>query len=190
MEEEKRELKWLIKEDNVEVFERIINSNKLLQNTFNTLLISPDVFGPEQPLLLFAVQENGHKVVEYLLFQDFVDNSIQNADYENIYQVVCKIRGAEELFSMIERKVPHNLILNQARFADNGKNAFHIACEFNNVFIVKRVYEILESLQVDLTHIKNNAMKYAVRNKDIEVIKYILSIDGIQLKDENLFTSN
>ena len=109
-------------------------------------------------------------MVEYLLFQDFVDKSICNEEGENIYHVVCKIRGEEELFSMIERKVPHNLILNHSLY---GNIAFDFACEFNNIFIVKRVYEIMQSLQVDLTQIKNNAMQYAIKNKYIKVIKYI-----------------
>ena len=199
MEEEKREIRRLIKEDNVEEIEGIFNSHKLLQITFNTLhndyleaeqpLLRFTIRKPKEPLLLFAVQEKSQKVVEYLLSQDFVDKSICNRGGENIYHVVCKIRGAEELFSMIERKVPHNLILNEAHYGNLrfGKNVFNDACEFNNVFIVKRVYEIIESLQVDLTHIKNNTMKYAILNKDIEVIKYILSIDGIQLNDEVLF---
>ena len=200
MEEEKRELRRLIIEDNVEEFERILNSNKLLQNTFNSIRILPEqppenIFNQTplfekpllQPLLLFAVKEKSQKVVEYLLSQDFVDKTISTfciEEYENIYNVVCGIRGAEELFSIIERKVPHNLILNKVLF---GKTAFYNACQLNNVFIVKRVYEILESLQVDLTQIKNNAIQYAIRNEDIEVIKYILSIDGIQLNYYLLF---
>ena len=186
MEEEKRELRKLIKEDNVEEFERILSSNNLLQNEFNTLRILPNLFEYEQPLLLLAVKDRSQKILEYFLSQDFVDKTIFNEQGENIYQVVCGIRGAEELFSMIERKVPHNLIFINSRF---GMNAFHIACKRNNVFIVKRVYEILESLQLDLTHIKNFAMRFAIKNKDLEVIKYILSIDGIQLKDAELFTS-
>ena len=40
--------------------------------------------------------------------------------------VVCKIRGAEELFSIIERKVSHHLLLNNSYFK---WNAFDIACE-------------------------------------------------------------
>ena len=167
-----RELRRLIKEDNVEETGRILNSNKLLQNTFDIIPRGTDYFEPEQPFLLFAVREKSQRVVEYLLFQDFVDKSIYNEEGENIYHVVCKIRGAEELFSMIERKVPHNLILNHSLY---GKNAFDFTCEFNYVFIVKRVYEILESLQVDLTQIKNNAMQYAIKNKYIEVIKYIIN---------------
>ena len=157
-EEEKRKLRKEIMEDNVEEFKRILNSNKLLQNTFNKVRIQIQTsLEPEQPLLLFAVQEKSQIVVEYLLSQDFVDKNICNGEGDNIYHVVC------------------------------GMNAFHIACQLNNVFIVKRVYEILESLQLDLTEIKNNAIKYAIRNEDIEVIKYILSIDGIQIDEEVLF---
>ena len=55
------------------------------------------------------------------------------------------IKGAEELFSMIEINVPHHLLLNKSC---NGRNPFHIACRNNNVSIVKRVHEILESLNV------------------------------------------
>ena len=93
------------------------------------------------------------------------------------------MRGAEELFSIIERKVSHHLLLNNSYFK---WNAFDIACKSNNVFIVKRVHEILETLLLDLTPIVNNAMEYAIINKDIEVIKYILSIDGVQLNDDLL----
>ena len=187
---EKRELKRLIIEDNVQEFEKILNSNKdlhnkLVQNNFNTIRIPQEDYS-EQPLLLLVVQEKSQKILEYLLSQDFVDKSICNEEGKNIYHVVCKIRGAEELFSIIERKVPHNLILNRSLY---GNIVFHDTCEFNNIVIVKRVYEIMESLQVDLTHIKNNTMKYAVFNDDTEVIKYILSIDGIQLNDEDLFSA-
>ena len=62
---------------------------------------------------------------------------------ENIYHVKCGIRGAEELFSIIERKVPHYLLRD---INGNGINTFHIACCKNNVFIVKRVLDILNSL--------------------------------------------
>ena len=167
-EEEVKRLEELIKEDNVEELSNIFNLNENLRTNFNNFTAYYDLL----PLLLLSVDENSQKVVEYLLSQDFVDKSICNGEGDNIYHVVCRMRGAEELFSIIERKVPHNLILNHSHFR---VNAFYNACEFNNVFIVKRVYEILKSLQLDLTHIKSDAMKYAVRNKDIEVIKYILS---------------
>ena len=36
--------------------------------------------------------------------------------------------------------------------------------EKNNIFIVKRVHEILESLQFDLTPIKINLLEHAVKN--------------------------
>ena len=125
--------------------------------------------------------ENSQRVVEYLLSQDFVDKSICNPRGENIYHVICRIRGAEELFSIIERKVPHHLLI------VDGFSAFQIACEGNNIFIVKRVHEILETLQLDLTPIKNSVMEYTIRNNDIEVIKYVLSIDGVQLNCDILF---
>ena len=178
-------LRKLIKEDNVEEFERILNSNKLFQNTFNTLCVTPKFYEPELPILLLAVKDKSQKIVEYLLSLDIVDKTICNIKGENIYHIICKIRGAEELFSIIERIVPQNLILNNSFL---GGNAFHYACKKNNIFIVKRLYEILESFQVDLTQIKNYTMRFAIKNKDnIEVIKYILSIDGIQLNDADIF---
>ena len=188
--EEVQRLESLIKEDNVEELSNILNLNENLRTDFNNFLSYYDLHGSSilYPLLLLSVELNAQKVVEYLLSQDFVDKSVCNEEGENIYHVVCGIRGAEELFSIIERKVPHNLILNNSHYGKNYKvNAFHIACERNNVFIVKRVYEILESFQVDLTQIKNKATQFAYLNDDIEAIKYILSIDGIQLNDEVLF---
>ena len=180
--EEVKRLEKLIKEDNVEELSNILNLNENLRTNFNNFLSSFDSL----PLLLLSVQLNAQKVVEYLLSQDFVDKSIISYRDENIYHVVCRIRGGDKFFSIIERKVPHNLILNSScYYSDEGMNAFHYACELNNIFIVKRVHEILESLQVDLIHIKNNSRDYAVRNKDIEVIKYILSI--VQINDEVLF---
>ena len=127
---------------------------------------------------------NCQKVVEYLLSQDFVDKTIWDSNGGNIYHVICRIRGAEELFSIIERKVPHHLLKLSPL---TGKNTFHFACEKNNVFIVKRVHEILESLQFDLNSIKINLLDYALKKDDIEVIKYVLSIDGIKLNDDILF---
>ena len=52
---------------------------------------------------------------------------------------------------------------------------FHIACHKNNLNIVKRVYEILESVKVDLTSIKNLSLYYALPSGDIDIIKYILN---------------
>ena len=181
-EKEVLRLGGLIAGDNVEELSKILNSIEILRNNFNNILsTSTDTF--EWPLLHVAVQEESQKVVEYLLSQDFIDKSVCNFD-ENIYHVICRIRGAEELFSIIERNVPHHLLLNNSSF---GINAFHYACEKNNIVIVKRVREILESLQFDLTPIKINLLEHAVKNDDIEVIKYVLSIDGIQLNDRELY---
>ena len=190
MEEEGETLKRLIIEDNVEELSNILNSNELLRKNFNTFLSCPLKLIAEWPLLLLAVNEKSQKVVEYLLSQDFVDKTICNSTGENIYHVICGIRGAEELFSIIERKVPHHLLLDISK---NEMNAFDIACEENNVFIVKRVHEILQTLQFDLIEILNKAMKYTVLNNvkdniDIDVIKYVSSIDGVQLNEDTLFT--
>ena len=145
-EEKKRELILLIIEDNVEEIEKILNSNnKLLQNTFNSIRFFQDYYEEqEQPLLLYAVQTNSQRILEYLLSQDFVDKTICNEEGENIYHVVCSTSGAEEeLFSIIERRVPHDLILNNSIYRNY---LFHDSCQYNTVFIVKRMYEIMESL--------------------------------------------
>ena len=189
-EEEVKRLERLISEDNVDELSNILNSNEILRNTFNTFRSSRKLKSQQsffthtrEPLLHFAVQERSQKVVEYLLSQDFVDKCITTSQYSNIYHVICGIRGAEELFSTIERIVPHHLLLDISNYKIN---AFYIACEKNNVFIVKRVHEILETSHANLTQIKNTAMEYAIRNNDIDVIKYVLSIDGIQLTDNIL----
>ena len=169
--EERERLERFIEEDNVDELSKILNSNHNFRN-FNYK------YRYQLPLLLFAVKTNCQKVVEYLLSQVFIDKTICDTTGGNIYHVICRIRGAEELFSIIERKVPHHLLLDKIL---GGMNAFDIACKKNNVFIVKRAHEILETLQFDLTSIKRNAIYYAIENDDIEVIKYVLSIDGIQL---------
>ena len=179
-------LAWLVAEDNVDELAKNLNSNEILRNNFNSFFSSIPV---SLPLLHFAVKRNCQKVVEYLLSQDFVDKTICNSKGENIYHVICRIRGAEELFSIIERKVPHHLLLNNSY---SRMNAFDIACRLNNIFIVNRVHEILQTLQFDITLSINNVMeraaRYAMRyNQDIEVIKYVLSIDGIQLNDRILY---
>ena len=71
----------------------------------------------------------------------------------------------------LKEMLPHNLLLdtpkrnevnrgiivsNRSRFR---RNEFGIACEKNNIIIVKRVYEILKTLQVDLIVIKNTVME-------------------------------
>ena len=43
----------------------------------------------------------------------------------------------------------------------------------------------MKSLKVDLTQTKNDALYYSIVSNDIEVIKYVSSIDGIQLDDKN-----
>ena len=164
-EEEVKRLERLIAEDNVYEVSNILNSIERLRfNSFRSSYKSQQTNFKQNrtaysklPLLHFAVQENRQKVVEYLLSQDFVENTVCNQYGENIYYVICRIRGAEELFSIIERKVPHHLLL------DNSK-VFIIACEKNNVFIVKRVHEILETLQLDFTQINYDAMYYGPCN--------------------------
>ena len=158
------------------IFSKIFNLS--LHSSFHNFNTLHSQYQP--PLLHVAVLERSQKVVEYLLSQPFVDKSICNSTGENIYHVVCSMRGAEQLFSMIERNVPHLLLLNQS---NNGINAFQIACKENNIFIVKRVYEILESLKVDLSPITRGAMTFAIKNKeeDIEFIQYISSINRNQL---------
>ena len=170
----------LIEEDELS---NILNSNHNLRNNFKSYRLFNGTLTLQHkftkiPLLHVAVQEKSQKVVEYLLSQNFVDKSICNAYGENIYHVICRIRGAEELFSIIERNVPHHLFLDNSMLG--GKNTFHIACKENNIFIVKRVHEILKSLKVDLTLIKKNVMEHAIKRDDVEVVKYVLSIDGIK----------
>ena len=179
--EEVQGLTKLIAEDNVDEFSKVLNANHNLRNNFNTF----HSMNPKMPLIHFAVRKKSQKVVEYLLSQDFVDKTISTSRGENIYHVICSIRGAEELFSIIERNVPHHLLLNKF----NGVNAFHIALsKLNNIFIVKRVHEILQTLQVDLSSIKKEALYYAITyNDDIEVLKYVLSFDGVELRLDELY---
>ena len=188
------EVKRLIEEDNVEELSNILKSNDILRTNFNSFrTISKckiNLIQERKPFLLFAVQENRQKVVEYLLSQDFVDKTISILPQgDTIYHVICSIKGAEQLFSIIERNVPHHLLYDNPRVKIDGINAFHIACEMNNVFIVKRVHEILQTLQLDLTEIKNTTMNHAIKNNDIDVIKYVLSIDGVQLNDDILLSA-
>ena len=173
------ELKKLIVEDNVGELANILNSNE--NHNFNILHSRT-----QTPLLHVAVQEQSQKVLEYLLSQPFVYKNVCNSSGENIYHVICSIRGAEQLFSTVEKYMPQHLLLNKSHY---GMTAFHIACYENNIFIVKRVYEILESLKVNLFPITNSVMEFALTNKDIEVIKYVSSIDGIQLEDKILFNA-
>ena len=188
---EVKEIERLIKEDNVEELSKILYSNENLRNNFNKLnhnSIIPCYPFPDfvyKILLHFAVKQRCLKVVEYLLSQDFVDKSICNTKEENIYYIICLMKGEEELFSIIERKVPHKLIL--SKILDTKTNLFHLVCEKNTLFIVNRIYEILESLQIDLTTIKKSIMNYGIKNQDFEVIKYLLSIDGIRVNGDLLF---
>ena len=167
----------LIKEDNVKELTKILNSNELQQN-FNVLLSDT-----QQPLLLFAVEMQSIKVVEYLLSQDFVDKFICNSKRENIYHIVCSIRWmrAEKLFSIIESKVSHLLLLNNTNYK---MNAFQIACHENaTLFIAKRIYEIMKNLEVDLSHFTRGAMDFALRFKDVHMLKFVSFIDGIKLHE-------
>ena len=186
--EEVKRLENLIKEDNVEGLSNILNSNENLRNNFNTFLSSGQqrIYLPTEgiPLLHFAVMSISQKVLEYLLSQDFVDKTICSYTEENIYHIVCRLRGEEELFSIIERKVPHNLL---SQNFDLNVNTLEVACANNNIFIVKRVYEILKSLQLNFTHTKNRSLGWALYNGDIEVIKYVLSISAIT--NESLLTA-
>ena len=177
--EDEERLEKYIQADNVEKLSNFLDSNEHLRKQFNTFQYYP--FFINLPLLHFAVQRKSQKVVEYLLSQDFVDKSVCNTNGENIYHVICGIRDADELFSIIERNVPHHLLLDNNSVFE--RNAFHIACHSNNIFIVKRMLEILESLKVDLTSIKKPAMDYAIKNIDNDVIKYVSLIDGIQFND-------
>ena len=176
---EYEELKRLIKEDNVDELAKIINNNSNQKNNFNIL------HEDDEPLLFVAVKKQSEKVLEYLLSQDFIDKTVLCSLGENIYYVILSMRGAEHIFSLIQNNVPHNLLLNNTFF---GISAFQIACVFNNLFIVKSVYNILKSLKTDLKII-SYSMKYARINTDIEVIKFILSIDEIKFKDEFFFTA-
>ena len=186
--EEVKRLERLIEEDNVEELSKILNFSVNLRTNFNTFFYSiypQNGLGIEIPFLHLSLHAKSRKVLEYLLSQDFVDKTICNSKGENIYHSVCTIRGEIELFSLIERKVSHNLILNESF---RSQNAFQIACENNNIFIVKRVYKILENLQVNLSpKIKRRVISCAMRNSDIDVIQFVLSTDLIQLNDEILF---
>ena len=180
---EYEKLKRLIKEDNVDELAKIINHNSKEKNHFN-ILQGNNMQKSPWPLLLIAVKNLSQKVLEYLLPQDFIDKTVSNALGENIYHVICSMRGAEHIFSLIQNNAPHNLLL---KVTIIEKCPFQIACEFNNLFIVKSLYNILKTLKTDLNLIINNSMGFIIKNKDIEVIKFILSIDGIKLTDDILF---
>ena len=167
------ELIKLIAEDNVDELANILNSNENHIH-FNNLHSSK-----QTPLLHVAVREQSQKVLEYLLSQHFVNKNICNSRNENIYHVVCGIRGAEQLFSIIERNVPHHLLLKKSH---QGMILFHYVCAQNNIFFVKRVHEIMESLNVDLTYITQYAILFALQNKviDMEFINYVSSLDKTQ----------
>ena len=107
----------VINEDNVDELAKILNSNR--NQNFNLIHSRK-----QTPLLHFTVQDQSQKVLEYLLSLDFVDKSICNFKGENIYFVVCRIRGAEQLFSIIEKNVPHHLL---QKYSFTGKSAFQIA---------------------------------------------------------------
>ena len=175
MEEVTQRLEVLIAEDNVDELSNIINANANLKYTFDIIITSHQ----KQPLLLFAVQENSQKVLEYLLSQDFVNKKVCNQRGENIYHIImCEMSdGAEELFKLMERKI------GLFRLYNNFIDCFFRACKKNNLFIVQKMHRLLENLQVDFTNIKKNANRFAIMNKDIEVIKYIISIYGMQLDD-------
>ena len=182
----------LIKDDLVDDLAKILSLNE--KNNFNIHLPT------ETPLLHVAVQRKSQRILEYLLSQDFVDKSICNEYGENIYHVICSMRGADQLFSIIEKKVPHHLLN-----TPHTRNAFHIACAENNIFIVKRVYEILASLKVGKirpeNHFKHlnhnedgnkfskkefetmweNRMWYsACENANLDVVQFIFSLKGFQ----------
>ena len=180
MNKELERLERLIKEDNVEELTTILTSDENLRNNFNTFRSrynQPNVvsFILILPLLHIAVYENSQKVLEYLLSQDFVDKTIRNEHRENIYHAICRTKEiTEQIFSIIERKVPHHLLLDSGLLQRNIP--FEIACEMNNLFIVQSVHRILEKFcsKDDLISILNNASDYVIRNKDIQVIKYLL----------------
>ena len=160
----------LIKEDNVDELTKILIS-KEMQHNFNV-----PYSRTQQPLLLFAVEIQSIKVVEYLLSQDFVDKFICNSDRENIYHIVCSIRGkrAEKLFSIIESKVSHLLLLNNTNYK---MNAFQIACHENaTLFIVKRIYEIMKNLKVDLIDedVIFDSIRYSKFNKVVWLLNAYL----------------
>ena len=180
----KEEVRRLISEDNVDELSKIHNTNENLRTNFNSIQHWGNF--TKMPLLHFAVLVNSQKVVEYLLSQDFVDKNICNAYGENIYHIVCSMRGADKLFSMIERNVPHHLLLNKSR---TQCNVFQIACERNDIFIVKRVHELMESLKVGSTQKEHNNVIYnALNNRYREdVLEYVTSIDGISCDDFEFF---
>ena len=167
----------LIKEDNAEEVEKLLNSYENLRNNFNTLHNYQS--SHKVPLLQVAVESKCKKVVKYFLSQDFIDKTICTPQGRNIYHVICSLNG-EEIFSMIEKNVSHNIIFD-SKYAPN---AFHIAlCNKNNLNVVKRVYEILESLNVDLTSIKSLSLHYALKSGDIDIVKYVSLIDGVNLRN-------
>ena len=176
---ELNEIRRLILEDNAKELEQFLNScnRKSKYFEYNRYIY--------KPLLHVAIEENCQKVVNYLLSQDFADKRIRNERGENIYHVISKMRGAEKLFSIIEKKTPLSLLLKGSR---TGNYAFYIACGSNNLFIVKRLHEILQSIKdVEFTSFIKHSMEYAIRNHDIEVIKYVSSIHGVHLDDKILF---
>ena len=192
VEEEVKRLERLIAEDNVEELSTILNSNEYLRNNFNTFntLLDPEDEFTEFPLLLLAVKLQSKKVVEYLLSREFVDKTIRDNSGENIYHVVCSIRGAEDLFSIIERNVDHKLIFDKSHhhfslLSIYQFTAFDFAIKESNLFVVKRLFEICSELSMKAPK-KNSLFRKVLYNKDFEVLKYISSFDGVILDDKTL----
>ena len=51
------------------------------------------------------------------------------------------------------------------------------------------INDIVKDVFKNITQVKKNAMEYAIKNRNIDVIKYVSSISGVELHDKLLLTA-
>ena len=92
------------------------------------------------------IEDNVEELPNILNSNELLRNNFNIFRYSPPTNIKCSIRGAEALFSIIERTVPHHRLLHNSKYKlnifdiackYNGRNAFDIACKENNIFIVK-----------------------------------------------------
>ena len=176
-----------IEEDDLELVITILNSNPDFRTNFNELhlLFDSETYGT--PLLHNAASSVSIKVFKYFLLQPFVDAfQLTSFDGGNIYHTICTKRGTEELFSIINSQISPNKVTEMLK-AKNESNStpFHYACRYNSIKIVKELYENFGANAFEKTDDNQGPIQCASMNDDVEIIKYVSKIEGIDVFEED-----
>lgn len=191
-EKEMTALHIAVMKENSDIVKLLLKNNKIdvnIKAKINSMWGNQDNIWKKTALHM-AIENNNHEIFYLLLENNSIDININEAlkiycgsyfGFQHINDIIRRIGEEEfEKNKAIEKKK-----IKEKHQYINEKTTLHLAVENNNIDFVK---SILNKQIIDVNAIcefenkKMNALKYAIQNGNIEIIKFLLKIPNINIE--------